>query len=86
MDETPEMKGRRLRLQTAIIEDDVDSDWRTMEDNVEKLEEYAAMLEPGLIQDAVGLCVVQIYLNKMRRSWDGLEEENDDSRAGDHPG
>jgi hypothetical protein len=74
MEETLEARGKRLRLQTAVMEDDADADWRCMEDQVEKLEEYTTLLEPGLIQDAMGLVIVQIYLNKMRRSWDGLEE------------
>ena len=73
MEETLEARGKRLRLQTAVMEDDADADWRYMEDQVEKLEEYTTLLEPGLIQDAMGLVIVQIYLNKMRRSWDGLE-------------
>ena len=84
MGETPEEAGKRLRMQTASLEDDVDHDWRQIEDKVESLEEMAALLDPGLLQDAVGLVVVQIYLNRMRRSWEDLED--DDPRVGGDPG
>ncbi len=74
---------KKLRLQTAKLEDDVDGDWRLLEDQVDKLESYVNQLDAGLIQDAVGLVVVQVYLNRMRRAWDGLEEpENDDGITG----
>lgn len=83
MDETPEQTGKRLRLQTAILEDDVDYDWRYMDERVEKLEEIAELLDPSLLQEAIGLVVMQVYLNRMRRSWMDLEEpDDDDARAG----
>ncbi len=78
MAETPNQTERRLKMQTAILEDDVDGDWRIMEDNVDALESYANQLDPGLLCDAVGLVVVQVYLNRMRRAWDGLEEPGND--------
>ena len=37
----------------------------------------AELLDPGLLQDAVGLVVMQVYLNRMRRSWLDLEEGDD---------
>lgn len=79
--ETPKQREKRLRMAKAKMEDDVDYDWAYFDERVEILEDEMKDLEDGVVRDAIGLVIVQVYLNRMRRDWD--EAEENDQRARD---
>lgn len=75
MEETDEDKGKRLRMQVAILEDEVDSDWSYMADRLSELEAKVERMPNGIVAEACGLVIVQCYLNGMRRKWQELDDE-----------
>ncbi len=73
MAETRWEKIRRLRMETAAMEDSVDQFWAKMRDELGLLSEIVDGLPEGVVRDAVTLVIVQTTLNGIRRDWDEHE-------------
>lgn len=64
-----------LATQAAIMQSDCDHDWAFFEDRVEELNKLTDSIPNGPIKAAVGLVVVQAYLNSINRMLEEAEAE-----------
>lgn len=73
---------KRLRGEACVIQSAADHDWSYFEEHVEELEEAILRKAPKIIRAAAGLVIVQIYLNKITRSFEEFDEgQPDDLRV-----
>lgn len=56
-----------LATQAAVMQADCDHDWALFEEHAEALSELADEIEDATIRAAVGLVVMQAYLNGINR-------------------
>lgn len=78
MEETQEQALRRLHTTAALIQSEADHDWQYFAEHIEELEAMVERVRNPVVKAAVGLVIVQVYLNGIQRHFDEIDNPIDD--------